>query len=77
MDSITHVAIDVNGPAQPNIIGIDLFTGRIDKNNGQIVDRTTDGTYCGKLHGADNHVNDYALGCIARVMENGWVIKDY
>ena len=75
MNSITHVAIDVNGPDVPNIIGIDLFTGRI-SSNGSIVDNDSNPDHCGEEIGDWGHVNDYSYGCLTKVIKNGWVIKD-
>lgn len=71
-DKTTHVGIDVNGPAQPNIMGIDLFTGTID-NAGNIID-LGNVAVCGVESGTANHINDYTRGCLKRVIQNNWTI---
>jgi prepilin-type N-terminal cleavage/methylation domain-containing protein len=73
--SRTYVAIDINGSSQPNITGIDLFTGYI-TNNGSIADTKDDPVYCNTKSGSDNHVLDYTAGCLSKVIRNDWVIKE-
>ena len=75
MNSITHVAIDVNGPDYPNIIGVDLFSVRISPS-GQIVDGNDNKDNCGVNTSSNNHVLDYASGCFTKVLENNWTITD-
>lgn len=74
-NSITYFAIDVNGPGQPNIAGIDIFTGYI-SNGGSLVDTVDDPSKCSTKSGSENHIIDYTAGCLSKVIRNDWVIKE-
>lgn len=73
--STTHVAIDVNGPDYPNIMGIDLFTGIVSPK-GDIVDQDANPDHCNTETSSWNHVNDYTSGCLTKVIEDDWTIKE-
>lgn len=70
----TFIGFDVNGPDLPNIIGVDAFYGKIDKN-GNIVDEY-EASVCGTEEATDGNIKKPARGCLAKVIENSWVIKD-
>lgn len=76
-NGVTSVIIDVNGPAEPNIIGLDTFIANIDGDDGSIADWSTDETKCNTDNGSGyGHFGDYAPGCLTQLMNNGWVIDD-
>lgn len=75
-NGITSVFIDVNGPADPNIVGLDTFVANID-NTGSVTDWESDEKKCNTNNGSGyGHVADYAAGCLTQIMNNGWVIDD-
>ena len=67
--------IDVNGPADPNIVGVDLFGFTLNSNPPSLSD-TGVVEKCGEQVGELGYVYDYTIGCFNRVLENGWVIPD-
>ena len=73
---IPHFVFDVNGPAQPNIVGLDVYTGRINAETGEIEAWGTDETTCGVKVTDNGHVGDYAQGCLYKLIKNGWVVKE-
>lgn len=75
VNSITSIFFDVNGPAQPNIVGIDAYTVNIDQT-GKVYPWGDDETICGTKAGSDNHIGDYAHGCLYKLMKNGWVLEE-
>ena len=76
-NGITSVLIDANGPADPNIVGLDTFVTNISGVDGSVTDWSSDETLCNKDSGAGNgHLADYASGCLTQLMNNGWVIDD-
>lgn len=75
--NITSAFIDANGPDAPNIVGLDAFVANINKADGSVTDWSQDETICNKNHhGGNNHIGDYAAGCLTQLMNNGWVIDD-
>lgn len=73
---VMNVFIDVNGPSQPNIIGLDAFVAVINGNTGEVTDWSNNADSCNKKVSSYNHVGDYASGCLYKVMRNGWVISE-
>ncbi len=71
----TLIAMDVNGTDPPNIIGIDMFTAQIN-SAGQVVDVGTDESKCGIKTSNYGHILDYGQGCLLKVMNNNWKIKE-
>ena len=68
--------IDVNGPNAPNRVGKDLFVLRI-SNNGDFEDFSPNSEDCNVRN--DEYSNAYvnfASGCLSKVINNGWVIRD-
>ncbi len=74
-NGVTSVFIDTNGPAEPNITGLDTFVLNI-LANGDVKDWSTDPSTCNKKNGSNGHVADYAAGCLTKVMNNGWKVTD-
>ena len=71
------ILIDVNGPAEPNMVGVDGFVAVIDRNTGEVKDWLSDPARCNvKGTGGNNHIGDYAAGCLAKAMQNDWVITE-
>lgn len=75
-NGITSVFIDVNGPSDPNITGLDAFVANISGVDGSVTDWSTDETKCNVGGAGNNHIADYALGCLNQLMNNGWIIDD-
>ena len=75
-NGVTSVFIDVNGPAQPNITGLDVYVASITGSTGEVRDWVTTGDTCNTKQANYGHVADYAVGCLYKLMKNGWVIKD-
>jgi prepilin-type N-terminal cleavage/methylation domain-containing protein len=74
--AVTHAFIDTNGPAEPNTAGLDAFVLTI-RANGDVTDWTTDDTKCNSSTNYQfGHIADYAVGCLTKVMNNGWKITD-
>lgn len=71
-----HFVFDVNGPAQPNIVGLDVYTGRINAETGVVEPWGEDETTCGVKVTGYGHVGDYAQGCLHKLIKNGWVVKE-
>ena len=61
------VAVDVNGPQGPNILGLDLFSMRI-TSNGKIDGAVTNTSNCANDQGDDNGA------CFNKVVDAGWKI---
>lgn len=74
--SVLHYVFDVNGPSQPNIVGLDVYTGRINSNTGEAEPWGLDETTCGVKVTDYGHVGDYGQGCLYKLIKNGWVITD-
>lgn len=74
-NNVTSFFFDVNGPAQPNIIGIDAYAANVDIN-GNVVPLGTNETECGIKSDDSETVQAYVVGCLYKLMKNGWVIKD-
>lgn len=74
--AVLHYVFDVNGPAYPNIVGLDVYTGRIDADSGEVTPWGTDEANCGVKVSDWGHVGDYAQGCLYKLIKNGWVITD-
>lgn len=72
--------LDVNGMAAPNVIGRDVFTLDVNKN-GSILDygvgcqitNTDRASLC--TTGANDGINNAAVGCLINVMEAGWKME--
>ena len=60
-NGITSVFIDVNGPSDPNITGLDAFVANISGVDGSVTDWSTDETKCNVGGAGNNHIADYAL----------------
>jgi hypothetical protein len=69
------VFIDINGPAEPNIAGLDAFVLHI-TNEGEITDIITDESACNKKSSPGSSISSYASGCLTKVMNNGWKVTD-
>lgn len=75
------LSIDLNGPKNPNIIGIDVFQFEIDTSRGIIAGFGSflygrDASFCTKEKVKKS--NDYARSCSIKVMSDGWEFKsDY
>lgn len=75
-NGISSIFIDVNGPAQPNITGLDVYVASIDNITNEVKDWVTTGDTCNTKQASNGHVADYAAGCLYKLMKNGWVITD-
>lgn len=75
-NGVASLFIDVNGPAQPNITGLDVYVASITGATGEVRDWVTTGDTCNTKQASYGHVADYASGCLYKLMKNGWVIKD-
>ena len=73
---VLHYVFDVNGPGQPNIVGLDVYTGRIAPETGEVQPWGTDESSCSVKMNDWGHVGDYGQGCLYKLIKNGWVIKD-
>ena len=71
----TKIALDTNGPSQPNIVGIDTFILQIPAD-GAVKDWSDDPTLCNGKTSEYNNIADYATGCLVKVMRNNWTITD-
>ncbi|MCM1338219.1 MAG: type II secretion system GspH family protein [Muribaculaceae bacterium] len=73
---ITRVAIDVNGPDDPNTIGLDTFVLNLFYQGEDLRD-WGDPEDCG-VNESDysGDIVSHAPGCLNKVIANGWVIKD-
>lgn len=69
----TVFIVDVNGLAEPNITGRDIYAMRI-LANGLIVDVDENKENCNIESSGDGPAN-YASGCLARIMEDNWQMK--
>lgn len=72
---ITTIFIDINGPEAPNITGIDAFVMNF-TSDGQLKDWSNNSEHCNTKHSSYGHIADYATGCLTKVINDGWVIKD-
>ena len=75
-NGVSSIFIDVNGPAQPNITGLDVYVASIDGTTGEIRDWVQNANQCNTKVASYGHVADYASGCLHKLMRDGWVIKD-
>lgn len=66
-----NLAIDINGPAEPNMTGRDVFVAVID-NEGQIQDWGPADS-C-NVKNTYNHIAKYAVGCLKNVKDHSWKI---
>lgn len=72
---IQLLSVDLNGPKNPNIIGIDIFQFQIDTSKG-IIKGFSNSNYCTKSN--INKNSEYARSCGGKVMADGWEFKsDY
>lgn len=74
-NNVTSFFFDVNGPAQPNIIGIDAYAANVDMN-GDVFPWGTDEAECSVKSSDSKTLQAYVVGCLHKLMKNGWVIKD-
>lgn len=75
-NGVASLFIDVNGPAQPNITGLDVYVASIDGTTGELKDWSLNSDTCNTKSSSYGHVADYASGCLYKLMKNGWVITD-
>ena len=75
VSGVSSVFVDTNGKDEPNTVGYDAFLMDI-KDDGNVTDWQSDATFCGEKKASYGFVADYAQGCLSRVMQNGWVVKD-
>lgn len=71
----TKIALDTNGPSQPNIIGLDTFILQI-RSDGTVDDWTNDPAKCNTKSSEYNNIADYATGCLIKTMRNNWTITE-
>lgn len=74
-NKLVHIAIDVNGPEDPNIAGRDAFVFTLDPGSNHLVDWSSDPDKCGTQVSEFGHVADYSSGCITKIIDDGWVMK--
>ncbi|MBQ8459405.1 prepilin-type N-terminal cleavage/methylation domain-containing protein [bacterium] len=74
-NGVAFIVIDVNGPDEPNMIGIDTFGAKI-KPDGTVVDWSNDEEKCNTRAMSDGHIGDWTQGCLTKVMKNGWKISE-
>jgi prepilin-type N-terminal cleavage/methylation domain-containing protein len=74
-NGITSVFVDTNGQAEPNIAGLDAFVLNITAN-GTLVDWSDNSQKCNTKSSSYGHIADYAIGCLTKVMDNGWKVTD-
>ena len=67
-----HIAIDVNGPEDPNIAGRDAFVFSIDHGSTVLRDWSNNPDDCGVEASAFNHIADYSRGCVTKIIDAGW-----
>ena len=67
----TKIVVDINGLKKPNVTGEDLFVMRID-DEGNVADIDSDETKCNVQQSSLTGIEQYASGCLAKVMNNGW-----
>lgn len=80
-NSVLSITVDVNGPAEPNIAGRDLFAMDI-KTDASISDFNS-GSNQPQVPGAsaatcgigDESVNNAAAGCLTSIIEAGWKME--
>lgn len=73
--SVTSALVDVNGPAEPNMAGLDVFSMEI-LANGLVTDYdggTIEGDKCG-TQTADG-IFSWAAGCLNAIINAGWKMK--
>ena len=75
-NSVSSIFIDVNGPGQPNITGLDVYVASISGSTGEVQDWVENADQCNQKAASYGHVADYASGCLYKLMRDGWVIKD-
>lgn len=71
----TSALVDVNGPAEPNMAGLDTFSMDI-SSNGLVTDYdngSVEAKDCGKKNSGS--IYEMAAGCLNAVMEAGWKMK--
>ena len=73
--NVTSLFIDTNGTEAPNTTGLDAFAMNF-TSDGQLKDWSTDPDKCNTKSSSYGHIADYATGCLTKVINNGWVIKD-
>ncbi len=73
VDNNIYIAVDVNGPAEPNIAGRDAFALKIEQN--KLADWSNDADKCGTKISSFGHIGDYASGCVTKIINDGWTMK--
>ena len=74
-DGNNLIVIDINGTDVPNIIGIDVYTLNI-LPDGSVSSNGTDPDKCGIKNSEWGHIVDYAQGCLQKVINNKWQVKE-
>nr|QGT49854.1 hypothetical protein Melaina855_2410 [uncultured Candidatus Melainabacteria bacterium] len=72
----SSIFVDVNGPSDPNIVGLDAFVMTI--NEYGLVSDWPDGTSetCNNKTKEGEAIEDHAQGCLKQIMDDGWIIDD-
>lgn len=66
------VAVDVNGPSEPNMTGRDVFVMNITQKG--TIEDWLDADNCNVANG-NNNIAKYAAGCLRKVKDAGWQMK--
>ena len=72
---VSSIFLDINATDPPNTIGLDAFVMSF-SSDGQLRDWHNDPEKCNTKQNSYGHIADYASGCLYKVINNGWVIKD-